>query len=123
MSAARNDTIVPSGMGPAGVLSAAPGTSGGDAAPRVIDEREAIEIWIARWLRVPVKSLVERYGCDRSRLYEIWWSERFPASRARAEAEFRRRYPERADRTSYGYRRIPRRPAPAAIEGQLALFD
>lgn len=102
-------------------LSAADCAADGPSAPRAIDDREAVEIWIARWLRVPVKSLVERYGCCSTRLYEIWWSERFPASRAEAEAEFRRRYPDRADRTSYGYRRIPRRPI--APEGQLALFE
>lgn len=121
MSAPHSDARVSLGTGTSAAPSAAAITPDGQPKPRSIDEREAVEIWIARWLRVPVKSLIERYGCDSSRLYEIWWSERFPASRGKAEAEFRRRYPERADRTSYGYRRIPRRPS--APEGQLALFE
>lgn len=87
---------------------------------RALREADAVEIWIARWLRVPVKNLVARYGCHSRRLYEVWWGERFPTSRARAEAEFRRRYPALANRTSYGYRRIPTRVGAA---GQMALFD
>lgn len=91
----------------------------GGSAPR-FDEAEAVEIWIARWLRIPLKTLVARYGCDSRRLYEVWWGERFPASRKKAEAEFRRRHPGLADRISYGYRRIPR----AATEaGQMGLFE
>lgn len=85
-----------------------------------ISEADAVEIWIARWLRIPLKTLIARYGCDSRRLYEVWWSERHPASRTRAEAEFRRRYPALADRTSYGYRRIPRVHPTAA---QLGLFE
>lgn len=87
---------------------------------RALRDADAVEIWIARWLRVPVKNLAARYGCHSRRLYEVWWGERFPASRARAEAEFRHRYPALANRTSYGYRRIPTRVAAA---GQMALFD
>ncbi len=88
--------------------------------PTRLREADAIAIWIARWLRVPLKVLTGRYQCDSRRLYEIWWGERFPGSRAKAEAEFRARYPSLADRTSYGYRRIPRdRPG----EGQLGFFE
>ncbi len=90
------------------------------AEPHKLKEADAVEIWIARWLRVPLKALVTRYGCDSRRLYEVWWGERFPASRAKAEAEFRARYPGLADRTSYGYRRIPRA-VPA--DGQMGLFE
>ena len=75
---------------------------------RTLTEAEAIEIWIARWLRIPRKELLARYGCNSTRLYEIWWGERFPASRARAAEEFRRRYPELTDRTVFGYKRIRR---------------
>lgn len=88
--------------------------------PMKLRESDAIEIWIARWLRVPLKVLVGRYQCDSRRLYEIWWGERFPRSRAMAEAEFRARYPGLADRTSYGYKRIPR---DSPGEGQLGLFE
>jgi len=88
--------------------------------PVRLREADAIEIWIARWLRVPLKVLIGRYHCDSRRLYEVWWGERFAASRAKAEAEFRIRYPGLADRTSYGYRRIPRdRPG----DGQLGFFE
>jgi hypothetical protein len=92
-------------------------------APRALTEADAIEIWIARWLRIRPKSLVLRYGCDPSRLYEIWWGERFPSSRAKAEQEFRERYPGFVERTGFGYRRIPR-VAPKDEGGrQLSLFD
>lgn len=67
-----------------------------------------MEIWIARWMRVRRKDLMARYGCDPKRLYEIWWGERFPGSRAKAEAEFRSRHPSLVERTGFGYRRIPR---------------
>lgn len=94
-------------------------TTANHAATR-LKEADAVEIWIARWLRVPLKTLVGRYNCDSRRLYEIWWGERFPGSRTKAEDLFRMRYPGLADRTSYGYRRIPRdRPG----EGQMGLFE
>ncbi|MCB1522310.1 MAG: hypothetical protein KDJ37_17310 [Hyphomicrobiaceae bacterium] len=86
-----------------------------------LSPEDAVEIWIARWLRVPLKVLTTRYACDSRRLYEVWWGERFPASRARAEVEYRRRYPGLSDRTSYGYRRIPR----SRVDGedQMGLFE
>ncbi len=89
-------------------------------APVKLTEAEAVEIWIARWLRVPLKALVARYGCHSRRLYEVWWGERFPDSRAKAEEVFRGRYPGLTDRTSYGYRRIPRA---AARKDQMSLFS
>lgn len=85
-----------------------------------LTELDAVEIWIARWLRIPLKTLVARYGCDSRRLYEVWWGERFPGSRKKAEAEFRSRHPALSDRTSYGYRRIPRG---TTVPGQLGLFE
>ena len=90
---------------------------------RTLTEAEAVDIWIARWLRIRPKALVARYGCDPRRLYEVWWGERFPASRALAERRFRERYPELAERTSFGYRRIPTAPAKAEERSQLRLFD
>jgi hypothetical protein len=90
--------------------------------PRALTEEDAIEIWIARWLRIRRKDLMARYGCDPRRLYEIWWGERFPASREKAMALFRTRHPGLGDRTDYGYRRIPRRATAPAGE-QLSLFD
>jgi hypothetical protein len=79
--------------------------------PHALTEKDAIEIWIARWLRIQQKVLVQRYSCDSRRLYEIWWGERFPASRVKAAQAFCERYPALAQRTDFGYRRIPRGPS------------
>jgi hypothetical protein len=87
---------------------------------RSLTEADAIEIWIARWLRVRRKDLIARYGCDPRRLYEIWWGERCPASRGKAAETFAMRYPTLVDRTVFGYRRIARQAA--APEAQLDLF-
>jgi hypothetical protein len=75
---------------------------------RPLTERDAIEIWIARWLRLKRKEILKQYPGDPSRLYAIWWGERFPHSRAKARVEFEKRYPWARDRTDFGYRRIPR---------------
>ena len=50
----------------------------------MLTEADAMEIWIARWLRIRRKVLMALYHCDSSRLYEIWWGDRFPASRRKA---------------------------------------
>lgn len=75
---------------------------------RSLTEADAVEIWIARWLRIRRKDLVARYGCDPRRLYEIWWGDRFPESRKQAMQLFAERYPSLVDRTHFGYRRIAR---------------
>ena len=93
-----------------------------EAASRPLGETEAIEIWIARWLRVRRKDLMARYGCDPRQLYAIWWGEKFPSSREKAEAAFRTRHPGLVDRVSFGYRRIPRGSVKEP-EGQLSLFE
>ena len=90
-------------------------------ASHVLTESDAIEIWIARWLRIRRKDLMARYQCDSSRLYEIWWGERFPASRDKAAKVFRERHPGLVERTSFGYRRIPRKPQPV-LGAQADLF-
>lgn len=88
--------------------------------PRPLTESEAVEIWIAKWLRVRRRDLCERYGCDPRRLYEIWTQERFPAARDKARAVFMERYPALVDRIDFGrHRRISKDDHP----GQLALFD
>jgi hypothetical protein len=91
--------------------------------PNVLTEADAIEIWMARWLRIRPKSLVQRYGCDPRRLYEIWWGERFPGSRAKAEKLFRERHPGIVERTSFGYRRIPAVADKTEERRQLRLFE
>ncbi len=77
--------------------------------PRRLSEADAIDIWIARWLRIRRKDLLARYGCDPRRLYEVWEGTRFPGSRDKALGLFRERYPALVDRVDYGpHRRIPR---------------
>ena len=91
------------------------------AVKRPLAEADAVDIWIARWLRIRRKELVARYVCDPRRLYEIWEGKRFPDSRDKAKALFIERYPALADRIDYGrHRTIPRRP-PAEL--QPTLFD
>jgi len=91
------------------------------AARRPLSEADAVDIWIARWLRIRRKDLIARYGCDPRRLYEIWEEKRFAGSRAKALALFGERYPGLTDRVDYGlHRRIVRRPPP---ELQPGLFD
>jgi len=94
-----------------GVVTLVPAEAlgGRPAGKRPLGEADAIDIWIARWLRVRRKDLVARYGCDPRRLYEIWEEARFVGSRDKARALFAERYPSLVDRTDYGrHRRIPR---------------
>ncbi|HRN85080.1 MAG TPA: hypothetical protein PK857_09690 [Hyphomicrobium sp.] len=85
-----------------------------------LTEDHAIEIWIARWLRVRRVDLVRRYGCDARRLYEIWQEERFAGSRDKALEAFAARFPSLVDRIDPGpHVRISRTPHP----DQLPLFD
>src|SRR5262245_39563563 len=39
------------------------------ATGRPLTEQDAIDIWIARWLRIRRKDILLRYGCDPRRLY------------------------------------------------------
>jgi len=90
------------------------------SAPRPLSEAEAIDIWIARWLRIRPVDLRRRYGCDPRRLYEIWEGLRHPAAGEKARALFAERYPGLAERVDFGpHRRQPR----SAHPDQLALFD
>jgi hypothetical protein len=87
---------------------------------RPLTESDAVDIWIARWLRVRPRDLIRRYGCDPRRLYEIWQEERFPGSRGKALAEFLSRFPALADRIDPGpHVRLSK----AAHPDQLSLFD
>jgi hypothetical protein len=91
------------------------------AAPRRLSEADAIDIWIARWLRIRRKDLIVRYACDPRRLYEIWEEKRFTGSRDKALELFRERHPTLLDRVDCGpHRRIPRG-VPAEL--QPGLFD
>ena len=100
---------------PATLISVAP------AERRTLSEADAVDIWIARWLRIRRKDLIARYGCDPRRLYEVWEEKRFPGSRDKALELFRQRHPTLLDRIDCGlHRRIPRR-VPAEL--QPGLFD
>jgi hypothetical protein len=91
------------------------------AAPRPLTQADAIDIWIARWVRVRRKDLIERYACDPRRLYEIWEERRFPGTRDAALVLFRERFPSLVDRVDLGaHRRVPLR---TAHPDQLALFE
>ena len=77
---------------------------------RVLTEKDAVDIWIARWLRVRRKDLLARYDCDPRRLYEIWEGVRFPRSREKALTEFSTRYPQLVDHVDPSlHRRLPSR--------------
>ena len=88
--------------------------------PRVLSEKDAIEIWIARWLRVRRKDILARFDCDPRRIYEIWEGVRFPASRAKALAEFSTRYPQLAGHIDASHHK--RLPVRAKSPDQLSLF-
>lgn len=89
-------------------------------ARRPLTEADAIDIWIARWLRIRRNDLVRRYACDPRRLYEIWEGTRFPAARDKALALFQQRYGTLIDRVDFGpHRRITR----ATHPDQLPLFE
>ena len=76
---------------------------------KTLNDTDAIDIWIARWLNIRRIDIVRRYGCDPRRIYEIWEGTRHPESRDRALKVFLKRYPTLKDRVDFGkHRRIPR---------------
>ena len=88
---------------------------------RALSEVDAIDIWIARWLRIRRKDILARYGCDPRRIYEVWEGAKHPASRAKALERFQIEYPSLMDRVDFGsHQRIPRN---EASPDQLTLFD
>ncbi|MEZ5922844.1 MAG: hypothetical protein R3D57_00495 [Hyphomicrobiaceae bacterium] len=89
--------------------------------PRRLTENDAIDIWIARWLGLRLKDIVQRYGCDPRRIYEIWWEERFIGSRKKAKAVFAERHPALTDRVDFSRRQRFARPGPDAA--QMTLFE
>ena len=99
-------------------------TVGRSRRPRgALTEADAIDIWIARWLRIRRKDLLIRYGCDPRRLYEIWEEKRFAGSRDKALELFRERHPglRRPDRLRTPPAHPARRPGRAAagpVRGQ-----
>ena len=88
---------------------------------RPLNETDAVDIWIARWLYARRKDILARFGCDPRRMYDIWEGKRFPAAREKALKVFAERYPGLDGRVDTSHhRRIPR-PGPA--EGQAMLFE
>ena len=76
---------------------------------RPLTEADAIDIWIARWLRIRRKDLIQRYACDPRRIYEIWEGTRFSGSRAKAWAIMQERHPGLVDRVDPGnHKRLSR---------------
>lgn len=117
MSSAHH-VLFDAGMSKRPAVSVAPGGARQPAC--ALTEADAIDIWIARWLRIRRRDLIERYGCDPRRLYEIWQEERFPGTRAKAIELFRERHPGLVDRIDYGrHTRISR----AVHPDQLSLFE
>ncbi len=91
------------------------------AAKNAPTEKDAIEIWIARWLHHKRSAIVARYKCDPRRIYEIWEGKRFPKSRDLALKSFIKRYPQLRNRVDFSpHKRIPRS---AKHPDQLSLFD
>lgn len=87
---------------------------------RALTESDAVDIWIARWLRIRQKDILARYGCDPRRLYEVWEGVKFPQARDMAMAIVREKHPWLAERVDLGpHRRIVR----TADPGQLSLFN
>lgn len=75
---------------------------------RPLTERDAIDIWIAKWLRVRRKDLIARYQCDPRRIYEIWEGVRFARAREKALAQFSTTYPHLAGHVdSSHHKRLP----------------
>lgn len=92
-----------------------------EVARRVLTEADAVDIWLARWLRIRRKDLIQRYRCDPRRIYEIWEGTRFPASRDKALSVFESKFPALLDRVDLGrHRRVPMR---GSHPDQLALFE
>ena len=86
-----------------------------------LTEADAIDIWIARWLRIRRKDLLERYACDPRRIYEIWEGARFANSRAKAWAIMQARHPGLVDRVDPGnHKRVSRA---IHADAQPGLFD
>lgn len=87
---------------------------------RALTEQDAVDIWLARWLRTPRKAILAKYRCDPRRLYEVWEGVRYPGSRAKALQRLQELYPGLVERIDPGtHRRIPKTPHP----DQLTLFD
>lgn len=100
-----------------------PSPAGSDRRPAGarLTEADAIDIWIARWLRIRRKDILARYGCDPRRIYEIWAEETFIGSRAKALAAFAERFPGLQDRIDTSrHRKLAR---PGVADTQLKLFD
>jgi hypothetical protein len=86
-------------------------------ARRPMTEDDAVQIWLARWLKIRPKDLQRRYACDPRRLYEIWEESKFPGSRAKALELLRVRYPYLEARIDPGaHRRVSLHPDPRQLQ-------
>jgi hypothetical protein len=77
-----------------------------DIRPTRLSAKDAIDIWLAHWLKIPHGQIIQRYNVDARRIYEVWWEEAFIGSRQTAWAKLLADHPERA--TSIDNGRLPR---------------
>ncbi|MCO6386889.1 hypothetical protein [Aliihoeflea sp. 40Bstr573] len=88
-------------------------------------DKQAKDIWKARWRGEAVQSLVARYGENPFRFYEVWSEERNEGSRKAAYQELMTEDPSLAKRTNptphTPTRRVTQRPLPKP-DGQASLF-
>ncbi len=112
-------TLLPDEPPPQTSLPAREPTSASAVRARRLTELDAVNIWIARWLRVRRKDLMARYDCDPRRIYEVWSEAKFRGSKAKAWAIFTASYPHLVDRVDTGSHRTLSR---GLGEGQLSLF-
>ncbi len=93
------------------------------AAPYRLSREDAIQLWIARWLRIRRKDIRARYPVDPRRIYEVWQEITFRGSREEAEARFRRDYPGLVAQTDFSPHKCIPRPKRPPREAQGDLFE
>lgn len=93
-----------------------------DQRPTRLAERDAIEIWHARWFKIPHAKICRRYNMDSRRIYEVWEEKTFIGSRQKAWALLVEKHPEHSDRIDNGrHRSVSRRGV--EIDQHPRLFD
>lgn len=86
--------------------------------------REAIDIWKAKWLGVGPQKLVETYKKSPFRIYEVWSEDKNIGSREEAKSEFIHEHPELIEVTDFSPHKKRRKVVhlPTKDKGQLDLF-
>lgn len=86
---------------------------------RRLTYKDAVALWIARWLGVSQSSLCQRFDVDARRFYEVWSLKRYPDSHAHAKRLFVALFPGRVPETDFREHRRTRR---QARPGQFDMF-